>query len=202
MSSVIITIQSPQLSGAKDLELPDYVPMKQLLPQLVQVLVQESRLPPGHYQLSRRSRVLRDYEAFSDVPVLGGEILTLAPAHAPGLQVGPDHRAAHYSSSSILTTPSDRVIALNNFGKHELLIGRYDPRTHRVPDIDLSDEPQGDTVSRAHALLRRQGDQWFIVPMATRNPTGIGDVIIQPQHSHLLKSGEMLVLGEVQLVFT
>lgn len=202
MPAVVITLQSPQLLGSKDLELPDDVPMSQLLPALVQVLGREFGLPPGHYQLARRSYVLRDHEMLSDVPIIRGDILRLYPARVAASQAGPGHGAVHYLSSSNLTTPNGRIIALNSFGKNELLIGRYDPRTQQVPDIDLSDEPQGDTVSRAHALLRRQDDQWFIVPTVTLNPTKVGNAVVQPQQSHLLKAGDVIALGDIRLTFT
>lgn len=198
MSSVVITLQSPHLQGAIDLELPDDVPMNQLLPKLVESL----GLSPSHYRLARRSRILRDGETLQIAQILTGDILTLTSTQAPRSQAGAGHGVTHYMSSAILTTPSGRVIALDNLGKDELLIGRYDPRSQQVPDIDLGAEPQGNTVSRAHASLQRQGGQWNIKPQATRNPTRIGKQVVSPKELCPLKSGDVITLGDVQLTFS
>lgn len=199
MSSLIITLKSPLLPGAIDLELPGDVPMRRLLPELARAL----HLPPDTYYLARRSRVIRDDEALFDVHILMGDILTLQPAHAPPPpRTAPGHGATQYIGSALLTTASGRVIALNNFGKDELLIGRYDPRILQVPDIDMTGEPHGETVSRVHAMLRRQRNRWSIVALSTRNPTRVGSTPVPPQQSHPLTSGDVITLGGAKLTFT
>jgi len=198
VSSVVITLQSPHLPGAIDLELPGDVPVGQLLPELVRAL----RLPPADYRLARRSRILRDDETLFAAQVLLGDILTLLPAHAAPSAAYPGHGATQYISSARLTLPSGRTIVLDNFGKEELLVGRYDPRLLQVPDIDMTGEPRGDTVSRIHAMLRRQGGRWFIVALSTRNPTRVGGMLVPPQRSHPLQSGSEIVLGAARLLFT
>jgi pSer/pThr/pTyr-binding forkhead associated (FHA) protein len=93
------------------------------------------------------------------------------------------------------------VIALDNYGKPELSLGRYDARTGECPDIDLSEEPAGSTVSRSHALLRKQGSQWTLISLSTKNSTHVGNTRITPHQSRLLKSGDVITLGGAELVF-
>ena len=93
------------------------------------------------------------------------------------------------------------VIALDNYGKPELTVGRYDIRTGKSPDIDLSEYPAGNTVSRSHALLRKQGPQWILVSLSTRNPTRVGKTRLAPQQPRPLKPGDAITFGGVRFVF-
>lgn len=198
MSSVTVTLQSPLLPGAIDLALQGDVTMRQLLPELVRAL----RLPPGAYRLAHHSHVVRDDETLFGAGVLRGEILTLLPAHAPLPAAAPRRGATQYIGSAVLTTAGGRAIALDNFGKDELLVGRYDPRALQAPDIDLTEEPHGETVSRLHAMLRRQGGRWFVVAMSTANQTRVGGTVVPPRGSHSLTPGDVITLGGASLTFT
>jgi pSer/pThr/pTyr-binding forkhead associated (FHA) protein len=93
------------------------------------------------------------------------------------------------------------VFALDNYGKQELTLGRYDARTGESPDIDLSEEPNGNTVSRPHALLRQQGAQWMLIPVSTKNPTTIDGIQIPQGRPHPLHHGNVITLGDVDLIF-
>lgn len=198
MPSIIITLKSSLLPGAIDLELPDDVPVKHLLPELARAL----GLPPGSCRLIHRARPMLHNETLSDARVLIGEILTLEPAKSSMPPVASQPSATHYIGSALLTTASGRTIMLNNFGKDEILIGRYDPRIVQMPDIDLTGEPHWETVSRIHAMLRRQGTQWSIVAISNRSPTKVGNNLVPPQQSHPLTSGDEISLGAVKLQFT
>lgn len=198
MSRLVITLQSPLLPGAIDLALPGDATMRQLLPELVRAL----RLPPGAYRLAHHSRVVRDDETLFGARVLRGEILTLLPAHAPLPAAAPRRGATQYIGSAVLTTAGGRAIALDNFGKDELLVGRYDPRAIQAPDIDLAEEPHGETVSRLHAMIRRQGGRWFVVALSTTNQTRVGGTVVPPRGSHPLTPGDVIALGGASLTFT
>jgi pSer/pThr/pTyr-binding forkhead associated (FHA) protein len=101
----------------------------------------------------------------------------------------------------LLRSQSGLVIALDNYGKSELSVGRYDARTGKSPDIDLSEEPHGNTVSRAHAQLRQQGQQWVLVPLSNKSPTYVGNILLNPQQPRTLKPGDVITLGNLQLTF-
>lgn len=205
MSTLIVTVRSTSPRGTLDLELPGEVPLQNLLPAMVRVL----QLPPTDgagqpiaYQLvhQTRGRPLGATEALLSARVVTGDIVSLVPAAAIGAMpkgVSRDHRSA----SALLRCPSGIVIALDNYGKPELTVGRYDARTDDAPDIDLSGEPAGNTVSRSQALLRKQGDQWTVVHLSARNSTWVGNTQLVPQQSWPLKPGDVITFGGVGLVF-
>lgn len=200
MSSIIITLQSSHQRAAMDLELPGDVPLQDLLPALLQALQlspTDAKGWPIPYQLvhQKQQRPLRPTETLLNAGVVTGDVLFLKGGAVPGPgDVG-------LRSMTRLRSPSGMVVVLDNYGKTELTIGRYDARTGKSPDIDLSGEPHGNTVSRSHALLRRQGNQWILVALSPRSTTLVGNTQIAPQQSHPLKPGDVITLGAVRLVF-
>jgi Mrp family chromosome partitioning ATPase len=93
MSSIILTLRSPDLPEDRDLELPGDVRLERLLPELVRSL----HLPPGDYRLACHSRLLEADETLVAARVLTGDVLTLLPARwlagpadATGEPVGQD----------------------------------------------------------------------------------------------------------------
>jgi uncharacterized ubiquitin-like protein YukD len=193
----VITLQSRHWPESKDLELSGKVPLKRLLPELRGAL----NLPPGKYQLARQSRVLLEDETLFDAHILTGDILELLSDQDAPSQADDALRTRPYALSATLTTANGHIIALDNFGLDELLIGRNTSPTSQLAHIDLGDEPDGDTVSRPHAQLRREGDQWIILPLKTHNPTRVEDEIVPSGQSRLLKSGDIICLGGARLEF-
>lgn len=208
MTSLIITLNSPGPRGTLDLELPGEVPLRNLLPELTRVL----QLPPTDsagrsitYQLVRQTQgqlPLRETDTLQGTGVVTGEILSLAAGVLPARTAPRGAGGSYAGTLALLHCASGKVIALDNYGKPELTLGRYDVRTGKSPDIDLSGEPAGDTVSRSHALLRKQGSQWMLVALSARNPTQVGGTRLALQQPHLLKSGDVIALGAVKLTFT
>ena len=200
MNTIIISLQYPSPRGAIDLELPGNVMLNKLLPELVRVLqlpFTDNAGQPITYQLFHQSwqRVLSETDTLSNGGVITGDVLSLTSSAA--LRAS----ARGGASSAVLRCESGSVIALDNFGKTELTIGRYDASTGKSPDIDLSEEPDGNTISRSHAILRNQDDQWCLVPISTKNSTRVGNKKLSPQQSWPLKSGDVISLGAVKLVF-
>jgi hypothetical protein len=205
MSSTIVTLRSPLLQRAVDLELPGEVLLKNLLPELVRVLQLPSTDSAGQpiaYQLVQEAaqRPLREAQTLLSAGVVRGEVLSLV---STGSQIGagPGGAGGGSVTSALLRCESGLVIALDNYGKAELIIGRYDAHKGESVDIDLSEEPEGSTVSRSHALLRKKGDQWTLVSLSTKNPTRVGETKLAPQQSRPLKPGDTITLGAVKLVF-
>jgi pSer/pThr/pTyr-binding forkhead associated (FHA) protein len=68
--------------------------------------------------------------------------------------------------------------------------------------IDLSQEPQGLTVSREHAWLTLRSGQWRVAPSSrSRNPTMVNGQIVAPGSDALLEDGDLLKVGGVTLTF-
>jgi len=80
-------------------------------------------------------------------------------------------------------------------------IGRYNRQTGETPEVDLSDEPSGDTVSRKHARIVLQGEQWLLEPYAGHKN------VIRVNGQNLgasgapLRAGDQIQIGGVTLRF-
>lgn len=206
MSAVIVTLRSPSPRGTLDLELPGEVMLQNLLPELIRVLQLPSAASMGQpvaYQLvhQARQRPLPETDTLVNAGVVTGDILSLVSTASHVGAASGDPGGGGFGTSALLRCGSGMVIALDNYGKAELTIGRYDARTGKSPDIELSEEPSGNTVSRSHALLRKQGNQWVLVSLSTRSTSQIGNTTLVSQQSRPLQSGDVITLGEVKLVF-
>ncbi len=81
------------------------------------------------------------------------------------------------------------------------LIGRPDSKRNILPQVDLSREPLGNTVSRQHARITCMAGQWFIESLSATNPTQVGFNELQAQARAPLTDGAQIQLGGVKLVF-
>jgi len=71
------------------------------------------------------------------------------------------------------------------------------------PDIDLSNESGGSTVSRQHAwIIREPKDIWIIeVSLDSRNETSVNNQVIQKGTKQIIQDGDELEIGDVKLQF-
>ncbi|MEA3338345.1 MAG: EsaB/YukD family protein [Chloroflexota bacterium] len=202
MTTLIITLHPPGPGGPLDLELPGDVMLQNLLPELTRALqlpLAGSAGQPVAYQLVHQAwqRTLRETDTLASAGVITGNTLSLVSSGSPVRGAGGGGRGA----SALLRSDSGLVFALDNYGKSELVIGRYDERTGQTPDIDLSDEPSSNTVSRSHALLRKRDDQWMLMSISPKNTTKVGNTPLAPQMPWLLHPNDAITLGAVRLVF-
>jgi len=201
MDFVIVTLQLPQLQRAMDLELPGEIPLIRLLPVLVQATglsaADNSRqsLRCQLFMLRQgQPHLLKEQDSLAHAGVMTGDILVLTGDVASPRPLPPN-------ASAVLQCPSGAIIALDNFGKSELSIGRFNASTGEYPDVELSQEPNGNTVSRMHALLRRSGSAWYIIPLAEKNVTELQQQRLSTQVPYPLRDGDELVLGMLHLIF-
>jgi hypothetical protein len=89
----------------------------------------------------------------------------------------------------------------------QLVVGRFDSETGPV-DIDLSQAPESEQISRQHAQLYRESDgRWFVKDLGSTNgvfvkPSGaatFGPRITTPQP---LNSGDEVAFGNARFTFT
>ena len=86
--------------------------------------------------------------------------------------------------------------------KDSHLIGRTDPHTGIFPEVDLSLYDPETKVSRRHARIYRQGQQFLIEDLSSVNGTTInGAIRLPPKQPRVLSSGDELKLGETTLKF-
>ncbi|MCS6804374.1 MAG: protein kinase [Acidobacteriota bacterium] len=85
--------------------------------------------------------------------------------------------------------------------KHSSLIGRMDPVSGIFPEIDLSPLDTESKVSRRHARVWRQTNQFFVEDLNSINGTHVNDELLVPKQPVRLKDGDVLRVGQIQLVF-
>jgi serine/threonine-protein kinase len=90
--------------------------------------------------------------------------------------------------------------------KDSILIGRTDPHTGIFPEVDLTMHDPQTKVSRRHARIYRQGEQFFIEDLESVNGTIVnsisgGSIRLNPKSPRVLTGGDELKLGETILKF-
>jgi uncharacterized ubiquitin-like protein YukD len=206
METLVVTLQvenNPR--NVWDLELSSDVAMRRLIPSLASALPlshSQSRAQSLAYKLvlmrNGRQRALKENETLRDAGVLTGDQLSLV---SRGGSVSAPQMIHQAGPRSLLHTAGGQVIALDSLNKSQLRVGRYDARTGQAPEIDLSREPNNNTISRSHAMLHKQRDRWMIEAISTRSPTLINGKCLSPQQVHPLQDGDEIKLGDVRLLF-
>jgi serine/threonine protein kinase len=90
--------------------------------------------------------------------------------------------------------------------KLENLVGRRDPQSNIFPEVDLSKYDPQTKISRRHARIWRDGDNFLIEDLGSSNGTilmaGYSDTVrLQPRQPHVLGNGDRLRLGDTTLHF-
>ncbi len=90
--------------------------------------------------------------------------------------------------------------------KNENLVGRRDPQSNIFPEVDLSKYDPQTKISRRHARIWRDGDNFMVEDLGSSNGTilmaGMSDMIrLNPRQPHVLGNGDRLRLGDTTLHF-
>ncbi|HEX7707242.1 MAG TPA: cyclic nucleotide-binding domain-containing protein [Thermoanaerobaculia bacterium] len=86
--------------------------------------------------------------------------------------------------------------------KHEITVGRPDPVTGTVPDINLTAYDTARSVSRRHAKLFREDDQFFVCEeIGTANGTFVNSERVKTGIRVLLADNDVVSFGRVAMVF-
>ncbi len=78
-----------------------------------------------------------------------------------------------------------------------MIVGRKDPTLGIYPEISLADK----TVGRRHANLRNQHGTYTVEDLNALNKTRLNGVILMPNEEHVLKDGDVLRFGSVEVRF-
>jgi CRP-like cAMP-binding protein len=114
------------------------------------------------------------------------------------------------ASESAVTQPPATRVALRVTGagqtitldpaRSEFLIGRPDPISGAVPDIDLGSFDGNRTLSRRHARILREGGQYFVrEDNATTNGTHINGERLPTGVAAPIKPGDKLHFGSIEV---
>ena len=74
------------------------------------------------------------------------------------------------------------------------------PNEQSPPDIDVSGFPSAEVVSRVHANIRFEGQEYYIEDVGSANGTYINHNVLARGNRHLLRSGDRIGLGKGDLV--
>jgi len=99
----------------------------------------------------------------------------------------------------LVSTMSGKTFPL---GKEEAYVGRVDRVTGAVPDIDLSDEDPKRFISRRHAKIVKQEEEFLLVEeIGTVNGTFLNDQRLATGTPVPLKNGDTLTFANITLTF-
>ena len=90
--------------------------------------------------------------------------------------------------------------------KDDNLVGRRDPMSNIFPEVDLSKFDPQTKISRRHARIRREGNEFMVEDLGSSNGTYIVPVVsdtmrLQPHQPQLLTNGDKIRLGDTTLHF-
>lgn len=95
----------------------------------------------------------------------------------------------HVQTQVTLELPT--TLALIHLGK---------PNDRIPPDIDLSGFPDSDVVSRIHADIRVEGDQYYLEDVGSANGTYVNHTPLTQGNRHRLRAGDRISFGKGDLV--
>jgi serine/threonine-protein kinase len=114
-------------------------------------------------------------------------------------------RSARVTAQLVVLGTSDMVKPFT-IDKESVLIGRTDPHTGIFPEIDLTMYDPETKVSRRHARIYRQGEQFLIEDLGSVNGTIVnsingGSIRLNTKSPRVLSTGDELKLGGTVLKF-
>ena len=90
-----------------------------------------------------------------------------------------------------------------SLSKTEVLIGRWDAARGVFPDVDLDDADLETKVSRRHARIFSQNNQYWIEDLGSLNGTVVNrQHRLQRGQPYLLKDGDEIIVGKTFLKFS
>jgi len=204
MSRIIIHVEIEDGRPAKDLDVPAGVKGRDLALRLAQTLDWHSE--EYRYSLAVERPLHKSFgpdQSLAEAGLWDGTHLVLH--RKPDSNYVPARSAASPSSQSLAMLGSTHSPKTYPITMNVMIIGRFTARTtptDRRKLIDLTDEPDSDTVSRKHARLLFEDGNWYLkVYPNTHNRTFCGDKQVESGGKHQLRDGDRLKFGRVTLRF-
>jgi len=108
--------------------------------------------------------------------------------------------ATSVQKAQVLLKDKNLVIDLLDPDKEGLIVGRSTGST--TVDIDLGPHDATNLgLSRRHAKLTKQANQWYIEDLNSLNYTFLNDVQLKPGQSQGLKNGDVIHCAQLSLIF-
>ncbi len=127
------------------------------------------------------------------------------PTHPvePGAELKPEAKAGAGPGKPIAAPQKQaRIIVLSSgqpiqLDRDVMVVGRKDPTLGIFPEINLADK----TVGRRHAYLRNQQGKFTVEDLNALNKTRLNGVTLTPYEERMLKDGDILRFGSVEVRF-
>ena len=123
------------------------------------------------------------------------------PTAAPRVAVAPKAKSAGPAGSGtrLEVEGEGTVFTING---NETLVGRFDPVTELMPDVDLTQVDLKRSVSRRHARLVRTNDGYVLTEeVGALNGTFVNGTKLVTGRPHPVQDGDRVSFGMVKLVF-
>jgi serine/threonine-protein kinase len=109
-------------------------------------------------------------------------------------------------TAQLVVVGTDDIVKPFVIDKQSVLLGRTDPHTGIFPEIDLTMYDPETKVSRRHARIYRQGEQFLIEDLGSVNGTIInsvngGSIRLNTKSARVLTAGDEVKLGGTTLKF-
>jgi serine/threonine-protein kinase len=127
------------------------------------------------------------------------------PIGQPGVHSGAYPKAAATAKLYVEGT-SELSAPTFSLQKDEVLLGRRDPMSNIFPEVDLSKYDPQTKISRRHARIWRDGNNFLVEDLGSSNGTVLASSVkeafrLVPHRPHPLVSGDILKIGDTTLHF-
>ena len=142
-----------------------------------------------------------------DSPVLtpkadqaSADLVSSRPIGSTGVKSEPENTSStkiQPQSITLLHVQSNTAIDLKPY-RSAIYVGK--PNDRMPPDINVGVLPNAEVVSRVHAVIRRNGDQYSVEDLGSANGTYVNDAVLKSGTQYQLSTGDRICLGKGDLV--
>ena len=194
MTHAVVTIEINS-NKRVDLALPINVPSRVLANSIAQALKLDTS---GNiaYTLTARGeegiiRILSN-ATLGDTGILDGFVLQLQQGK----------RSPTYHESTPYASLRSETYEIFRLDAHTILIGRKDIKHGLMVDIDLTSFDNETYISRRHAKIEKEDDQYYLSDLASVNGTRLNGRRLTLKDKILLQDGHVIKFGRGNIVFT
>lgn len=142
-------------------------------------------------------------------PAVAANPASSQPTTSPAISTSPTllqvEFAPRSASPTILQQQTARLIDIKTESSIDLpqnlsLIHLGKPNDRIPPNVDVSRLPNSQVVSRVHAVIRVEGDNYYLQDLGSANGTYINNYPLLPGNWYKLRAGDRISLGKGDLV--
>lgn len=155
--------------------------------------------PPSAVPAAAAAALPSGSAASASAPTATPASVAAAPVAAPVAAPAPAVAVPAAQPTALLLRHAGGEIAVPA-GKTELMIGRPDPATGAIPEINLGPVDSARTLSRRHARLILANGRWMLrEEPGVGNGTWVNGERLQPEQTVSVKAGDALRFGAIEV---